>query len=145
MIKKFKKVFSKKEKEKVPTDPPGRTFKKVLVGEYFSCEKEDADQDFIEKSKQDKIDKIKLLELKPKFIRFSYKKEEVVSAHVSFQKEIFAEKWNMIHITDLSFTVRASSFEEFESMADVSLKKDFKDLTKIQYEGEERRKTERPS
>ena len=145
MIKKFKKVFSKKEKEKVPTDPPGRTFKKVLVGEYFSCEKEDADQDFIEKSKQDKIDKIKLLELKPKFIRFSYKKEEVVSAHVSFQKEIFAEKWNMIHITDLSFTVRASSFEEFESMADVSLKKDFKDLTEMQYKGEERRKIERPS
>jgi len=145
MINKFKKVFSKKEKEKVPTDPPGRTFKKVLVGEYFSCEKEDADQDFIEKSKQDKIDKIKLLELKPKFIRFSYKKEEVVSAHVSFQKEIFAEKWNMIHITDLSFTVRASHFEEFESMAAVSLKKDFKDLTEMQYKGEERRKIERPS
>jgi hypothetical protein len=145
MIKKFKKIFSPKEKENIPADPPGRTFKKVLVGEYFLCEKEDADQNFIDKSKQDKIDKIRLLELKPKFVRFAYKKENVVSAHVSFQKEIFAEKWNMIHITDLSFTVRASHFEEFESMAAVSLKKDFKDLTEIEYEGEERRKTERSS
>ncbi len=144
MIKKFKKVFFKEEKETIQ-DPPGRTFKKVLVGEYFSCEKEDVDQDFIAKSKQDKIYKIKLLELKPKFVRFSYKKEEVVSAHVSFQKEVFAQKWNMLHVTDLSFTVRASYFEEFESMADVSLENDFKNLSEIQYEGEERRKTQRPS
>ncbi len=139
MIKKFKKVFSKKEKEAVPSDPPGRTFKKVLVGEYFLCEKEDVNQDFIAKSKQDKIDKIKILELEPKFIRFAYKNGEVLSAHVSFQKEVFASKWNMIHITDLSFTVRASHFEEFETMSGVSLKDDFKDLSEVQYDGEERR------
>ena len=142
MIKKLKEVFSKEEKE-IIEDPPGRTFKKVLVGEYFICEKEDADQDFVANSKQDKIDKIRILELKPKFVRFTYKSEKIFSAHVSFQKEVFAAKWNMVHITDLSFTVRALNFDEFEAMADVSLKDDFKDLTEVEYSGEERRNEKR--
>ena len=143
MIKKLKKVFSKNKKEPLPSDPPGRTFKKVLVGEYFLCEKEDVDQDFIAKSKQEKIDKIRILELEPKFIRFAHKNGELLSAHVSFQKEVFAKKWNMIHITDLSFTVRASHFEEFETMSGVNLKDDFKDLSEVQYGGEERRSEKR--
>ena len=145
MIKKLKQIFVKKKQEDIVFDPPGRTFKKVLAGEYFSCEKENIDQDFIEKSKQDKIDQITTLELIPKFIRFEYKNEEPVLAHVSFQKEIFAKKWNMLHVTELSFTVRASNFDEFEARANVSLKKDFQDLTEVQYSGEERRKEVRPS
>ena len=143
MLKKFKKVFTKKKKQAVLSDPPGRTFKKVLTGEYFSCEKENVDQSFINKSKQDKIDQIKTLELVAKFVRFEYKKEELVSAYVSFQKEVFAEKWNMLHVTELAFTVRASNFEEFESMANVSLKEDFTDLTEVKYSGEERRNEQR--
>jgi len=117
----------------------------VLAGEYFSCKKKDVDQDFAEKSKQDKIDKIRLMELKPKFVRFSYSDAKLVSAHVSFQKEVFARKWNMVHVTDLSFTVRASHFEEFEFMAEVSLENDFEDFTDVKYTGEERRKGDRPS
>lgn len=150
MIKTIKKIFSK-EKEEVTVDPPGRTFKRVLTGDYFSCEKENADPSFIEKSKQDKIDQINTLALEPKFVRFNYKKEssgeldiqDALSAHVVFQKEIFAQKWNMIHITEISFTIRASNFEEFEKMSTFSLKEDFKDLTEIQYRGEERRQAQR--
>ncbi|SFZ98292.1 hypothetical protein MNB_SV-5-1805 [hydrothermal vent metagenome] len=140
----LKKLFSKKKKETIP-DPPGRTFKRVLTGEYFSCEKEGIDDAFIEKSKQDKIDQISTLELKPKFVRFSYKKGKVNAAHVAFQKEVFAKKWNMIHITEMAFTVRVLNFEEFERMAGVDLKRDFKDLTEVAYKGEERRKEQRTS
>jgi len=142
MIKKIKNLFGT-QKEEVVSDPPGRTFKKVLTGEYFDGGKKDADA--TARSKQDKIDQIDTLELLPKFVRFSYEKEELVSAHVAFQKEVFARKWNMIHVTEISFTVKASDFEEFEKMADVSLKNDFKDLTEVQYNGKERRKGQRTS
>jgi hypothetical protein len=142
MIKKIKSLFGT-QKEEVVSDPPGRTFKKVLTGDYFDGGKKDADA--IARSKQDKIDQIETLELLPKFLRFTYEKEEPVSVHVAFQKEVFARKWNMIHVTEISFTVKASDFEEFEKMAGVSLKNDFKDLTEVHYEGKERRKGQRTS
>jgi len=142
MIKKIKSLFGT-QKEEVVSDPPGRTFKKVLTGDYFDGAKKDADA--IARSKQDKIDQIETLELLPKFLRFTYEKEEPVSVHVAFQKEVFARKWNMIHVTEISFTVKASDFEEFEKMAGVSLKNDFKDLTEVHYEGKERRKGQRTS
>ncbi len=142
MIKKIKSLFGT-QKEEVVSDPPGRTFKKVLTGDYFDGAKKDADA--IARSKQDKIDQIETLELLPKFLRFTYEKEEPISVHVAFQKEVFARKWNMIHVTEISFTVKASDFEEFEKMAGVSLKNDFKDLTEVHYEGKERRKGQRTS
>ena len=142
MIKKIKSLFGT-QKEEVVSDPPGRTFKKVLTGDYFDGAKKDADA--IARSKQDKIDQINTLELLPKFLRFTYEKEEPISVRVAFQKEVFARKWNMIHVTEISFTVKASDFEEFEKMAGVSLKNDFKDLTEVQYEGKERRQSQRTS
>jgi len=142
MIKKIKSLFGT-QKEEVVSDPPGRTFKKVLTGDYFDGAKKDADT--IARSKQDKIDQIETLELLPKFLRFTYEKEELLSVHVAFQKEVFARKWNMIHVTEISFTVKASDIEEFEKMAGVSLKNDFKDLTEVHYEGKERRKGQRTS
>ena len=145
MLKAIKSMFTGKKEEEVITDPPGRTFKRVLTGDYFVCEAPGADAAEIEESKQNKIEQIQSLGLEPKFVRFTYKKNEVVSAHVAFQKEIFAKKWNMIHITEISFAVREKNFEEFEKMAGVSLKDDFNDLTEVDYNGEERRKEERAS
>ena len=130
----------KKAEETIP-DPPGRTFNRVLTGRYFGCEDKNADEATIAEMKQEKIDQINELELLPKFIRYSYddtkkrtsQKEEdhPISAHVAFQKEVFAENWNMIHVTEISFTIYYDDFEEFEKMAGVSLADDFRDLTTI--------------
>jgi len=144
MIKKIINLFNT-HKEEIVSDPPGRTFKKVLTGEFFSSEKEGVDEAFIEKSKQEKIDKINALELKPKFVRFTYKEGIPLCSHVAFQKEVFAKKWNMIHVTEISFSIKASDFEAFEKMAKVSLNNDFKDLTDVSYKGKERRKEQRTS
>ena len=50
----------------------------------------------------------------------------------------------MVHITEISFTVDSSEFDEFQKMSGVSLNKDFRDLTPKSdnpvYQGEERRK-----
>jgi len=91
------------------------------------------------------------------FIRYSYKNKieahtgdnslEISSVHVVFQKEVLAEKWNMTHVTEISFIVNYADFEEFEKMSGVSLKNDFRDLTSYKnntpYEGKERRKEKR--
>jgi len=150
MIDKLKNLFGKKQEEYVP-DPPGRTFNRVLTGRYFGCEDKNADDETIAKAKQEKIDQIKELELLPKFVRFTYEnsksdeseEKHPVSAHVAFQKEVFAQNWNMVHITEISFTVYSSEFEEFEQMAGVSLTEDFRDLTSSNYNGKERRKEKR--
>jgi len=153
MIDMFKKLFGKKkEKTDVPT-PPGRTFNRVLTGRYFGLEDVNADEKTIAKAKQEKIDQIKELELLPMFIRYSYeskkgkrmdtKKDHPTSAHVAFQKEVFAQNWHMIHVTEISFTVLYADFEEFEQMAGVSLSDDFRDLTSTTFNGEERRKEKR--
>lgn len=154
MIGLFKNVFAKKkEKEYVP-DPPGRTFKRILTGRCFGCENINANEDNIAKAKRGKIDQIQELELLPMFIKYTYensKKEaddqKISSVHVAFQKEVLDQKWNMLHITEISFTVDRSEFDEFERMSGVSLHKDFRDLTPnsdaVAYRGEERRKERR--
>lgn len=143
----FKKLLGMKEEEKVVTSPPGRTFKRILTGDYFGCEKNETDTDKITQAKQNKIDQIKELELLPMSIRYSYMKSSVTSVHVAFQKEVHNKNWNMTHVTEISFTVYASDFEEFEQMSEVRLRDDFRDLTAYEkdddYKGEERRKGNR--
>jgi hypothetical protein len=101
------------------------------------------------KSKQDKIDKIKELDLKPMFVRYSFDRispENIISAYVVFQKEEHVASRNMIYITEISFNVKQADFKAFESMSGVSLEQDFRDLTDINdttYEGKERRKEKR--
>jgi hypothetical protein len=91
------------------------------------------------------------------FIRYSYKNKiethtkdnnlEISSVHVVFQKEVLAEKWNMLHVTEISFIVNYADFEEFEKISGVSLNNDFRDLTSYEnstpYKGKERRKEKR--
>ncbi len=115
------------------------------------------DENLIAEAKQRKIDQIVELELIPMFIRYSYKNKiktdnednnlEISSAHVVFQKEVLAEKWNMVHVTEISFIVNYADFEEFEKMSGVSLNNDFRDLTpdenSTSYKGKERRKEKR--
>lgn len=163
MIKIFKSLFGKKkEKEYVP-DPPGRTFKRIETGKCFGCEDVNADESRIAQSKQRKIEQIAELELIPMFTKYSYEDisknksdtqaEEhhpdpiVSSVYVVFQKEVFAEKWNMTHVTEISFTVNRSDFNEFEKMSGVSLSDDFRDLSSegnnAAFKGKERRKNKR--
>jgi len=147
MIKMFKRLFGIKEEEKVVADPPGRTFKRILTGDYFGCEKSETDKQKIAQAKQNKIDQINELELVPMFIRYTYINDSIVSAHVAFQKEVHAQKWNMTHVTEISFTVYSDEFDEFEQMSGVRLSEDFRDLTahdnKDAYKGVERRKEKR--
>ena len=151
MIKLFKKLLGGKEEDSPASDPPGRTFKRILTGRYFGCENKEAGTEEIQKAKQSKIDKIRELELEPMFLRYTYEVDndlssKVASAHVAFQKEIFAQKWNMVHVTEVSFIVESTEFEEFEKMAGVSLEKDFRNLTTVTehtYKGKERRKRKR--
>jgi len=155
MIHLLKKLFKKEKKDKVEEDPPGRTFKRILTGDYFSLQDLDAPSDQIHAAKQDKIDKINELALSPKFIRYSFQRRYgddeplIEAAHVVFQKEVLDEKWHMVHVTEVSFIVRKEEFEEFEKMANVSLKTDFRDLTEYSqehaYKGKERRRERRPS
>ena len=136
MLNFFKSLFSKKkEKEYVP-DPPGRTFKRIDTGSYFGCEDVNADENRVAKAKQRKIKQINELELIPMFTRYSYEDthennfdSKVSSVHVVFQKEVFAKKWNMTHVTEISFTVNRSEFDEFEKMSGVSLGDNFRDLS----------------
>ncbi|MGC9351183.1 MAG: hypothetical protein ACP5D3_04280 [Sulfurovum sp.] len=149
MIELIKKLFGKKEEKELIPDPPGRTFKRVPTSKYFEGEYAPEETEKIAKAKQNKIDQIKTLELHPKFLRFKFENREsleAAAAYVVFQKELLDEKWNMVHVTEVSFCVKASDFQEFEKMAGVSLKNDFRDLTDINnetYKGEERRKEKR--
>lgn len=147
MIKMFKRLFGIKEEQEVVADPPGRTFKRILTGDYFGCEKNETDTHKIAQAKQNKIDQIKELELVPMFIRYTYIKDTIASAHVAFQKEVHAQKWNMTHVTEISFTVYYDEFDEFEQMSGVRLSEDFRDLTAYDnedaYKGTERRKEKR--
>jgi len=135
-------------------DPPGRTFKRIELGRFFGCELSVTDALQIAEAKNKKVSEIKALEMQPKFVRFSYASqgkegEEKIplSAHVAFQKEVFAKKWNMVHVSEISFTVHAEDFDEFERMTGVKLYEDFRDLSaeeqKQPYQGKERRKRER--
>ena len=153
MIEIIKSLFGKKKEEEYVPDPPGRTFNKVLTGRYFGCEDENAEECEVTKAKQGKIDQIKALELIPMFTRYTYKgtqdeeKQEAISVHVVFQKEVPSERQSMTHVTEISFIVNRADFEEFETMAGVSLKDDFRDLTDTgngtAFKGKERRKKRR--
>lgn len=154
MIKTIINIFTKKKKKETTPDPPGRTFKRVLTGRYFGCEDVTADVAKITQAKKEKIDQIRELELKPMYIRYAYENtkdqthdKKIISAHVAFQKEVLAQKWNMLHVTEISFTINYEDFDEFEQMSSVSLSKDFRDLTPNGdtpiYQGEERRKKRR--
>ena len=153
MIELLKKLFGKKKEQSDVSNPPGRTFNRVLTGRYFGLEDVNADEDAIARAKQEMIDQIKELELVPMFMRYDYdskkkkdfdaEEDHPTSVHVAFQKEVFAEKWNMVHVTEISFTVLSADFDEFEKMAGVSLNGDFRDLTSTAFNGEERRRASR--
>jgi hypothetical protein len=149
MIEMLKKLFGKKQDAEYVPDPPGRTFNRVLTGRYFGCEDPNADEDQIAKAKKEKIDQIKELELAPMFVRFTYAdtshegENHPISAHVAFQKEVFAEKWNMVHVTEISFTIYRADFDEFEKLSGISLTNDFRDLSSTTFNGKDRRKDKR--
>ncbi|RLA71254.1 MAG: hypothetical protein DRG09_00780 [Epsilonproteobacteria bacterium] len=154
MIKIIKKLFTETKEKKYTPDPPGRTFKRILTGRYFGCEDVTADAAKIAQAKQYKIDQIRELELMPMYVKYTYKKtkeadhdKEIISAYVAFQKEVLAKKWNMIHVTEISFTINHDDLDEFEQMSGVMISKDFRDLTPNNdtpsYQGEERRKNKR--
>ena len=153
MIGFFKRLFGKKADEVPEEDKPGRTFKRILTTEHFGLQDPEADPDAIQAAKEDKREKITSLSLSPKFVRYALKKrgdtQEVTAAHVVFQKEEYDQKWHMVHVTEVSFVVPKDEFSEFETMLQVSLKEDFRDLTAYDgakpYEGKERRKQARPS
>ena len=153
MLEIIKRLFGKKKEEEYVPDPPGRTFNKVLTGRYFGCEDENAEACDIAKAKQGKIDQIKALALVPMFTRYTYKNakdeenREAISVHVVFQKEVPSERQSMTHVTEISFIVNRADFDEFEKMAGVSLKDDFRDLTAAgdgtAFKGKERRREKR--
>ena len=161
MIKVFKSLFGgEKEEESIP-DSPGRTFNKILTGKYFGCEDLNADKNRVSEAKQKKLDQITELELVPMFIRYFYEdtvyKEiqateyhpitKASSVHVVFQKEVSAQRGQMTHVSEISFIVHRSDFNEFETMSGLSLSNDFRDLTvyknSMPFTGEERRKESR--
>jgi hypothetical protein len=153
MIQLLKKIFGFKEESKNEEEAPGRTFRRILTGDYFGLRNPDATPEMVQQAKQEKIEQIRELGLKPMFLRYARKKtqdgetEEIEAAHVVFQKEEYDEKLHMIHVTEISFIVSKEEFDEFEKMAEVSLSEDFRDLYHADkaYKGEERRKSPRPS
>lgn len=155
MIEAIKNIFTGRKKKEHTSDSPGRTFKRILTGRCFGCEDKTEDTGKVAQAKQRKIDQIRELKLKPMYIKYTYHKtkndtqdKKIISAHVAFQKEVLAKKWNMIHITEISFTVDHNDFDEFEQMSGVNLSKDFRDITSdniSSYQREERRKEQRAS
>jgi hypothetical protein len=144
MIQLIKKLFLNDSKIELIPDPPGRTFKRILTGDYFSHKDRNTDKNLQLHAKEKKINQIKELKLFPKHIKYTYKKGIIFSAFVSFQKEELSSKWNMLHITEISFIVYADEFKIFESMANVKLENDFRDVTlKDTYTDKERREESR--
>jgi len=156
MIEMLTNFFSKKKGKEYVPHSPGRTFNRVLTGRYFGCEDINADEKTIAKAKQEKLDQIHELGLVPMFIRYSYedtnkiKREmhegakhpdpEISSVHVVFQKEVLG---NMIHVTEISFTINHPDFDEFEKISGFSLREDFKDLSATSFSTRDRRKENR--
>jgi len=145
-------IFGKKEKSM--SENPGRTFTRIMTGDYFGLRSEDASTEASQQAKAEKIEQIKVLGMTPKFVRFRCKEgketqqdDKITAGHVTFQKEEYDPKLNKVHVTEISFIVPKEEFEEFETMAGVSLKEDFKNLYENDstYNGKERRKTPRPS
>ncbi len=154
IIEQFKKLFGKRKEQVSHDDPPGRTFKRILTGDYFGLQDPHADEAAHQAAKEEKIALIAKMDMKPKFVRYALKKKafdekspHITAAHVVFQNEVFDEKWHMVHVTEISFIVPKEEFETFETMAGVRLTEDFRDLTeydgKSHYNGKERRKERR--
>jgi len=151
MLEIFTKLFTK-PKEVVPEEEkPARTFNKILTGKYYGLDDNTADKTFIKELKDKKVHQIKELELKPKFIRYIYERgvenytiEAAIAAQVSFQKERYSRKRQMIHVTEMSFIVKAEDFNELEKKLGLSLSNDFRHLApENTFNGEERRKQKR--
>lgn len=142
MIKIFKGLFDIKRKKYV-SDIPGRIFKRIDTGMYFGFKNTNIDESIVTREKQRQIDQIAKLALLPVSIKYYYKGRrgsqtedheviEALHAYLVFQKEVFAEKWNMIHITEISFIVNHFDFNEFEKMSGFRLSKDFNTLTPME-------------
>jgi hypothetical protein len=136
------KIWGRRNQKQYEPDPPGRTFKRILTGKYFCGQRLQEDKHSCAKAKQNKINLINEHGLLPMAVRYTYKKEsvptlfehgytqdDILSAYVAFQKEVLDTKWNMVHVTELSFILHREEFEEFEAMTGMSLQNDFKDLT----------------
>ena len=137
-----------REERVAEPEKPGRTFNKILTSKYFGGDEHETDPQEIQKAKRHKIEQIEHEEMRPKFLRYSYEEEDstenkIDAVYIAFQKEVISQRGNMIHVTELAFTVKASDFDEFQAMAHVNFEKDFRDLTHHCYQGEERRKKNR--
>ncbi len=151
----LKRFFGKREEHEKEEEVPGRTFKRILTGDYFGLYNPDADEDAVQQAKEDKIRQIEALGLKPVYLRYRLKrgagasrqKEDIEAAYVAFQKEEYDPKLNMVHVTEISFIVFRDEFEQFETMAGVSLEEDFRHLYDDgkPYKGVERRRKPRKS
>ena len=151
----LKRIFGKKEKDKNEEEAPGRTFKRILIGDYFGLRNPDASDEAIQRAKEEKVRQIEELGLKPVYLRYRLGKEaeepsgeeDIEAVYVAFQKEEYDPKHNMVHVTEISFIVSKDEFEQFEKMAGVSLEKDFRNLydNGKAYEGINRRKQPRKS
>jgi len=140
----------KKEEKRGEEEKPGRAFKRLMLGEYFGLQDKQAPKEAHQRAMQRKTNEIKRLQLKPAHLRYIRKTriekgEEhtyVAGAHVAFQKEEYNERWHMVHVTEVSFLVRAEEFDTFQTLCGVRFE-DFRDLTDFEYKGKERRKKPR--
>ena len=155
MLEVLKRFFGKREEHKKEEEVPGRTFKRILTGDYFGLCNPDADASAVQEAKEEKIRQIEALGLKPVYLRYrlrrgagaSRQKEDIEAAYVAFQKEEYDPKLNMVHVTEISFIVPKEEFAQFEAMAGVSLEEDFRHLYDDgkPYAGVERRRKPRKS
>ncbi len=151
----LKRIFGKKEENQSEEEAPGRTFRRILTGDYFGLRNPDAGEEAVQKAKEEKIRQIEELGLKPIYLRYRLgkgpgetpQKEDIEAAYVAFQKEEYDPKLNMVHVTEISFIVSKDEFTEFEAMAGVSLENDFRNLydNGKPYEGVDRRRKPRKS
>jgi len=135
--------FQNSTQRDIENETPGRTFTRIPTGEYFGLQNNYATKNAHFESKLSKINQIKSHQMQPKYISYQYNNLDIQNARVVFQKEVLAVKWNMIHISEISFIVYADDFKEFEEMASVNLKKDFKEIKEDYYQGKERRQKTR--
>ena len=65
----IKRIFKKEKENQNKEEVPGRTFKRILTGDYFGLRNPDADAEAVQKAKEEKIRKIHELGLKPVYLR----------------------------------------------------------------------------
>jgi len=140
----FKNIFISSPSHTKET-PPGRTFKRILTNEYFGLANTVTNPKLQKEAQERKITQINEHNLLPIYVTYHYEHKKIIAAKVAFQKEEHAKKWNMIHITEISFLLYLEDFKDFEVMTKTNLKENFIDVTPehIDYEGIERRKNVR--